>query len=392
VIGPKIDASKARELVEKTVDAVPGLRRRTRVAASPSASSSVLMPEPALPEIPTMGVGSLAVPGWFSLLARQMRDEAVGEDDRDELFGDALRLAVGDQIEAGLDILSDGEVRRQRFVFEMHDRLTGLRRLETRRKLGVHGYDQVPQFEVTGNIEAPQGLGIVEDFEKLRDAAPGRALKIAVPGPLTLASMVHRARRSEESVLDDLVRVVRREVERLLQAGARRIQIDEPGLAHPTHGLSLAAAAQMVNRCIEGTSARFSVHVCFGNNLGRPVSSRDLARLMPAFDTLIARELVLEFANREMAQVELLASIPDRFDIAAGVVDVKSFYIESADDVARRLQMVLDHVPAQRIVATADCGFSALPRQIARAKMRALVGGAALVRGSGAPIESGVKV
>ncbi len=328
-----------------------------------------------------MGVGSLAVPGWLSYLRRQMREDVFGPADIAELMEDALRIAVADQLDAGLDILSDGEVRRQRFVFGMHDRLTGLKRLEPQRRLGVQGYDQVPQFEVTGAVEAPKGLGIVEDYLWLRQAAPGRALKIAVPGPLTFASMIHRAKRSDESVLDDLVRIVRREVERLLQAGCRRIQIDEPGLAHPTHDLSLVAAAQMLNRCMEGTSARFGVHICFGNNGGRPVSNRSLERLLPAIDALIANELVLEFANREMAEIEVLGQLAGRFHIAAGVVDVKSFYVETGEDVARRLEKVLHHVPVEKLSATADCGFSALPRAVAREKMRALVAGAGMVRG-----------
>jgi len=316
------------------------------------------------------------VPGWVSVLRRQIREGAFGPADVEELYSDALRIAVADQVDAGLDILTDGESRRQRFVFDMHDRLTGLKRVDQQRRLGVFGYDQLPQFEVTGSIDAPEGLGIVEDFIRLRAAAPGRALKVAVPGPLTFAGVIHHARRSDESVLDDLVRIVRREVERLLQAGARRIQIDEPGLAHPTHGLSLVAAAQMINRCMEGTSARFGVHICFGNSMGRPLSNRSLERLLPAIDSLIASELVLEFANREMAEIEVLAQLAGRFHIAAGVIDVKSFYVESAEEVARRLERVLRFVPVEKLTATADCGFSALPRGVARQKMRALVEGA----------------
>jgi len=380
---PRIDTAKAKELVERTVDAVPGLRRAIGKgdAGDTEAAHQALAPEPELPLLPTMGVGSLAVPGWVAFLRRQIREGAFGPADVDELYRDALTVAVSDQLEAGLDILSDGEGRRQRFVFDMHDRLSGLKRLEPQRRLGVHGYDQAPQFEVVGNVDAPSGLGIVEDFVSLREAVPGRVLKVAVPGPLTFAGVIHHARRSDESVLDDLVRIVRREVERLLQAGARRIQIDEPGLAHPTHGLSLAAAAQMINRCMEGTSARFSVHVCFGNNMGRPVSNRSLERLMPAIDSLIANELVLEFANREMAEIEILAQLAGRFHIAAGVIDVKSFWVETGEDVARRLERVLRFVPIDKLTATADCGFSALPRAVAKEKMRALVQGAAMVRG-----------
>jgi 5-methyltetrahydropteroyltriglutamate--homocysteine methyltransferase len=106
-----------------------------------------------------------------------------------------------------------------------------------------------------------------------------------------------------------------------------------------------------------------------------------MSRLFPAIEAIGCQQLVLEFANREMAEVDCLARLADRFEIAAGVIDVKSFHLESADDVARRVDQVLQHVPAARLWLTADCGFSALPRHFAREKMRALVAGARLVRG-----------
>ncbi|HEY5634143.1 MAG TPA: hypothetical protein VIT02_10290 [Burkholderiaceae bacterium] len=374
---------KARDLVERTREKVPGLRRREKpepLRPDPLPAHDATGDEPALPPIPTMGVGSVAVPGWFSLVRKQLRDATFGQVDAEELYADVEAIAVADQIEAGLDIVSDGEVRRQRFVYEMHDRFTGLERLEPQRRLGVFGPDQVPQFSVTGAVDAPTGLGVVADFERLRALAPGRALKVSVPGPLTLMGLVRHARRSEESVLDDFVRIVRREVERLLQAGAHRIQIDEPALSHPSHGLSLVAAGQVVNRCMEGTTGRFSVHVCFGNLAGRPAFERSYQRLLPAIETLICHELVMEFANREMAEIELLAGLSQRFNIAAGVVDVKSFHVESADEVARRLERVLKFVPAGKLTATADCGFSALPRGVAKGKMAALAEAVALVR------------
>ncbi|MCL4745450.1 MAG: hypothetical protein KJZ83_08550 [Burkholderiaceae bacterium] len=376
---------KARELVERTREHVPGLRRRDKPAPlkpDPLPATARSDGEPALPLLPTMGVGSVAVPGWFGLVRRQMREGAFGPDDVEELYADAEAIAVSDQIEAGLDIVSDGEVRRQRFIFEMHDRFSGLERVEASRKLGIYGMDQVPQFTVTGSIDAPRGLGVLEDYRRLRALAPGRALKVSVPGPLTLASLVHPSRRSQESVLDDFVRVVRREVERLLEAGARRIQIDEPVLAHPTHGLSPVAAGQVINRCMEGTTGRFSVHLCFGNYGGRPAFERSYAKLMPSIETLICHELVMEFANREMSEIELLAGLSSRFEIAAGVIDVKSFHLESPEQVARRIEQVLKHVAPGKLSLTADCGFSALPRALARAKMAALVAGARAARGT----------
>ena len=124
-----------------------------------------------LPVLPTMGVGSYASPGWFVLFRSQMRDGRIGAEDIREALDDATRIAVLDQIEAGIDILTDGELRRQRFVYEMFDCVEGLERVTPGRKLGVPGYDMAPHFNVVDPIRSPRGFGIVEDFEALRAVA-----------------------------------------------------------------------------------------------------------------------------------------------------------------------------------------------------------------------------
>ena len=109
---------------------------------------------------------------------------------------------------------------------------------------------------------------------------------------------------------------------------------------------------------------------------------RTLARLIPTLRGLACQQLVLEFANRQMAEIDRLGELADRYEIAAGVVDVKSFYLETPEDVAARIRQLLTVVPAERLSVTSDCGFSALPRWLARAKLRALVNGARIVRAS----------
>ena len=144
--------------------------------------------------------------------------------------------------------------------------------------------------------------------------------------------------------------------------------------------LTLDGVVERINAALAGLTARTSVHVCFGNNAGRPMAPRGHARLLPAIERLACRQLMLEFANREMAEVEMLARLAERFEIAAGVVDVKNYHVETAAEVAERIARVRRHVPAARLTITADCGYSALPRYLARAKMRAMAAGAALAR------------
>lgn len=334
-----------------------------------------------LPPLPVIGVGSYAVPGWFIVAQRQAREGVLGPHDMDEATNDAVRVVVQDQIEAGFDVLSDGEVRRQRFVYEMFQHMEGLTRVPATRRLGIAGYDQAPGFVAGDRIDAPSGLGLAAELRFLRAIAGGRPVKMALPGPLTFAMRIDPGARAAEEVLDEIIAILRAEVSELDAAGVDIFQLDEPALPHPPLGLSHADAAAAINRVLGAFDGYKAVHVCFGNNAGRPFADRRFGRLMDAMTALDADQLVLEFANREMSEVELLGDLQRDFEIAAGVIDVKNYYMETPEDVARRLETVLAHVPIERLSATSDCGFSALPRAIARRKAETLVAGAALIRG-----------
>ena len=335
---------------------------------------------PPLPLLPTMGVGSYAAPGWFIAGQRGVRDGAFGAGDVSELFEDATRIAIADQIEAGLDVISDGELQRQRFVFEMFGHLTGLERIAPERKLGIPGYDMAPRLRATERIEAPRGLGVVGEFTTLRRLAPGSRCKVALPGPLTFASFIDPGRIGPQAALEQIVAIVRRELEALVAAGADFIQLDEPGWTMPSPAIPITSPVAVVNSVLRGLRVRRAVHVCFGNNAGRPAADRRFAPLLEAMAVLDCEQLVLEFANREMAEIERMAALAKSYEIAAGVIDVKNFHLETPEHVAERIELCLRHIPAERLWITADCGFSALPRGLARAKMQAMVAGTRLVR------------
>lgn len=335
-----------------------------------------------LPSLPTMGIGSYAAPGWFIAMLRRAREEpdSLGEHDIEELFDDAARAVVQDQLEAGVDVITDGELRRQRFVFEMFDRIEGVRRVPPRRRLGLAGYDKAPSFVAEGKLSAPHGFGLVEDFQKLRRLVPEKPLKMAMPGPLTFTGQINAGQRDPDHLMEEAIGMVRDELTALTKAGADYIQLDEPWLAHAPYGLSLEEGVSAINASLEGISGRLAVHVCFGNNAGRPFASRRLDRLLPALLNLRCHQLALEFANREMAEIEVVKALSEKFEIAAGVVDVKNFYVESGEEVANRVRLCLEHLPSEKLTVTADCGFSALPRYLARKKLAAMVAGAKLVR------------
>lgn len=117
-----------------------------------------------LPQFPTMGVGSHAAPGWLFSFRQAIRAGQAGPADIEEAYADATRAAIGDQIAAGLDVFGDGELSRDRFVYAMYDRLTGLARQPVARRLGVPGYDRTPGYIAEERVSAPAGLGLVEDY------------------------------------------------------------------------------------------------------------------------------------------------------------------------------------------------------------------------------------
>jgi 5-methyltetrahydropteroyltriglutamate--homocysteine methyltransferase len=349
-----------------------------------------------LPLFPTMGVGSHAAPGWLFSFREAMRAGKAGPADVDEAYGDATRTAIADQIQAGLDIFSDGELTRDRFVYAMYDRLDGLTRQPVARRLGVPGYDRTPGYVADERVCAPRGLGLVDDYLFLRrevgrqlgEEAAATRLKMALPGPVTFVRNIRAgaayADESEPqlSLLDDLVVAIKAEVQALAEAGCPLVQLDEPGLTYPSDWLDQEESIRAVNRVGEAAPGQFLVHICFGNNASRPYTPRDFDRLERVLEDLAADCLVLEFANREMAGLDLIARLSNPARIAAGVVDVKNFHLESADEVANRVERLLAAgIPAEKLVLTADCGVSALPRWLGVRKLEALAAGAKLVRG-----------
>jgi 5-methyltetrahydropteroyltriglutamate--homocysteine methyltransferase len=337
--------------------------------------------------LPTIGVGSYATPGWLFPFRKAMQEGKVGEADITEAFEDATRIAIADQVEAGMNIISDGELQRQRFVFEMYDRITGITRQKVERRLGVSGYDMAPSFVADERLQAPGGLGLVTEYETFKRLAPnGPVLKMALPGPLTFATNIVPGKAygsgpgAQDELMADVIAMLRAELGALVAAGVEVIQLDEPGLPHPPEGMSVVDGAAAINKTLEGIDVKTAVHICFGNNASRPFARRDFGRLLPGMDQLKTDILMLEFANREMADVETLADLGQDYHIAAGVIDVKNFHVETPDEVADRLRRILSFMPAEKLMVTTDCGFSAIPRWLAREKMVAMVQGTEIVR------------
>jgi 5-methyltetrahydropteroyltriglutamate--homocysteine methyltransferase len=333
----------------------------------------------------TTVIGSYPFPGWLEFASAHL--DEFGEADVEEMRTDAVIAAVHDQVQAGLDVITDGEQSRYDFNLSFYGRLEGIRATPySPRRFGPPAHDQRGKYPVTGTIASKHGLGAVAEFKLLQMVAPaGPVLKASVPGPYTLSGRIEPggAYPSRWEVADALIPIVRSELEQLVEAGCREITLDEPSMScygyreDPRRFVKIFAETvkPIVGRC------RLSTHLCFGNYKGRAVAPRRYAPLFPAFFELPVNEIHLEMASREFAEIELIGEISKRgIDVAVGIIDVKNYYVETPPDVADRVRRCLKYAPADRLSFAPDCGLSQTARWAARQKLINMVEGVAVVR------------
>jgi 5-methyltetrahydropteroyltriglutamate--homocysteine methyltransferase len=314
------------------------------------------------------------------------RDE-LGPVDIQEVQDDAVDAALRDQEDAGIDIPSDGEMRRAGFfTAEFYRHITGVEALAPARRLGAGGHDQQHRFKVVAPIASPDGLGVVEEF-RYASARTDRPLKATIPGPFTLSGRLTYGTGElypdRIAVAEAFVPILAAELRGLVDAGALYIQIDEPSPAiHPEASHRFAALFNAAAAEVQG-KVRLAAHLCFGNYLGRPLAARAYRPVLEQALAFEVSDLVLEWANREMAELDVAGDIAAAGrSLGAGVVDVKSYHVESADEVAGRIEQVLKAgVPEDRLTLVPDCGFSQTARWATKPKLRALVEGRDLVLG-----------
>lgn len=339
----------------------------------------------------TTVVGSYPFPGWLEFACQHL--DKFGDADREELIEDAVIAAVHDQLEAGLDVITDGEQTRLDFNLSFYGFLDGIA-LETasRRLFGPPAHDQRGKYQVIAKLHASRGLGTVSDFERLKrlaqltiaDSQSPIALKASVPGPYTLSGrLIPNARyRDRYALTEALLPIVRNELEALIEAGCREITVDEPSMSCYAHREDPRRFVEIFNQTVEPVvgKCRLSTHLCFGNYKGRAVGPRRYAPMFPAFLDLHVDEIHLEMASREFAELEVIGEISKRMDVAVGIIDVKSYYVETIEDVASRVRACLKHAPAERLSFAPDCGLSQTARWAARQKLKNLVAGVKVIR------------
>jgi 5-methyltetrahydropteroyltriglutamate--homocysteine methyltransferase len=337
----------------------------------------------ALPLLPTTLVGSYPQPDWLidraklsKMVPRVKMDDLwlVPADQLEARQDEATELAIADQERAGLDIISDGEQRRESYSNRFATALEGIDLDNPGTTINRSG-KPIPVPRVSGKIRRRNPVE-VRDTEFLRSHTT-KPVKMTIPGPFTMGKQAQNDfYKSEEEVAMDYAAAVNEEIKDLFKAGADIVQIDEPWMQqHPQkareYGLKTLA------RALEGVTGTIAIHLCFGYAAvvhEKPPGYSFLAELEKSG----AQQISIEAAQPRL-DLKVLEDLPSK-TIILGVIDLADPTVETPQIVADRIRRALPHVPAQRLVIAPDCGMKYLPREVAFGKMQAMVEGTKIVR------------
>jgi len=332
--------------------------------------------------------GSLPRPSWLAEPRKhQYKSWSVATEHLAEAQDDAVRLALGDQEEAGLDIVTDGEQRRRHYIWGFLEGLTGIDSSnlgQKRTRGGRYSTRPVDVPRIVGDVSRPRPV-MVEAL-RFAKAHTRKPVKVTLPGPMTIVDSVLDEYYVEDAQ-DLAVRfacLLNAEARDLADAGADVIQFDEPCFNIYIDRVAEWGVA-MLDRCVEGVTATTAVHICYGygipSTLVWKTRNRDwhqYALTLPLLASSKVNQVAAECAASGV-DVSVLAALKGK-DVLVGVIDVGTDNVESPQVVADRIRKALAYIEPRRLYPCTDCGMVPRSREAARGKMRALVEGAAIVR------------
>jgi 5-methyltetrahydropteroyltriglutamate--homocysteine methyltransferase len=414
--------TRARPVLPAAVLARPVVTVQIPAALPPPA------PAPPIPSLAVMGIGSWPRPRWMLQAMHEHVEGRLGAAEFESTADDAVRLAVAAQLRAGVDVVTDGEQRRDNYASFVGSRLDNCQLIPLTDLLAL--VDDPEKFRAelqaldvpAAQVRHPAIFGPLGRSRPLggHEAAFVRTLterpvKVALPGPYLLTRMMwvecisDRVYRSREHLAEDVVRVLREEVHHLLAAGVTLVQLDEPVLsevvftgAKSTRSFmcgalsekgdaakELAFAQALLDRTLAGLPReRLALHVCRGNwtRDERAALAGDYRPLLPLLSAVPVGTLFLELCTPRAGELAVLAALPREVRLGVGVVDQKQERVEPVEEIADRARRAVALLGADRVLLTPDCGFATFAdtpiasAEVAEAKLRALVEAAELVR------------
>jgi 5-methyltetrahydropteroyltriglutamate--homocysteine methyltransferase len=337
-----------------------------------------------LPLFPTSLVGSYAQPDWlidrkklagrFPPRVRAKELWRVAPEYLEEAQDDATLIAIRDQERAGLDIITDGEQRRESYSNRFATALEGVDIDNPGTALDRSGHPN-PVPRVTGKVRRKHPVEL-RDLQFLR-ANTGRTIKITVPGPFTMSQQAQNDfYKDEQDMVLDYAAAVNAEIKDLFAAGADIVQIDEPYMqARPDKARKIGLRG--LDAALDGVKGTTAIHICFGYAAIIHLRPEGYS-FLPELAGSVVRQVSIETAQANL-DCSVLEKLPGK-TIILGVIDLSDMNVETPEIVAARIRKALAYVPPERLVIAPDCGMKYLPRPVAFGKMRAMVEGAALVR------------
>ncbi len=342
------------------------------------------MPQPLHSLLPTSLVGSYPQPDWLvdrdnlrgRFPPRVRAKELWRVDPRflEEAQDDATLVAIRDQERAGLDIITDGEMRRESYSNRFATALEGIDIDNPGTALDRSGHPN-PVPRIAGKIRRKYPVQ-VRDTEFLRRNTT-RLIKMTVPGPFTMSQQAQNDfYRSPAEAAMDYAKAVNEEIKDLFAAGADIVQVDEPYMqARPQPAREFGLRA--LEAALDGIRGTTAVHICFGYAAiihARPEGYS----FLPEFEQCHVHQISIETAQSNL-DTAILEKLPDK-TIILGVIDLDNMAVETPEVVAARITRVFPHCPPERIIVAPDCGMKYLPREVAYGKIGLIVKGTALVR------------
>jgi 5-methyltetrahydropteroyltriglutamate--homocysteine methyltransferase len=340
-----------------------------------------------MPEVllPTTVVGSYPQPDWLvdremmlaNIVPRVRLREMwrVPEPYLEQAQDDATLLAIRDMERAGIDIITDGEIRRESYSNRFSNALEGI---DTDKPAMItnRAGRTLPVPRVVGKVRRREPVE-VRDMEFLRRNTDRQA-KITLPGPFTMAQQAkNEFYKDEDELVMDFAAAVNEEVRDLEKAGADVIQLDDPWLRNDPDAAK-RIAIKALNRALEGLSVPTIVHLCFGYAAVVNTQKPSGYSFLPELAGSTAQQISIEAAQPKL-DLGILSDLAEK-KIVLGVIDLGDARVESAETVAGRIRAALRYLPAERLVVAPDCGMKYLPRETAFGKLKALSDGAAIIR------------
>ena len=333
----------------------------------------------------TAVVGSYPQPDWLidramltKMMAPRVRVQQVWRIPEERLEAaqdDATIVAIREQERAGVDIITDGEIRRESYSNRFANALDGIDRERVGEIVGRTGA-KIPVPIVSGPIKRRAPIE-VRDVEFLR-ANTDRKIKITLPGPFTMTQqVVDEHYRDEEALAFAYADAVNAEIRDLFAAGADVVQLDEPWLQARAEN-ARRYGIKAIDRALAGVTGTTALHLCFGYAALVKSKPASVYSFLEELEQCAAQQISIEAAQPRL-DLSILKALPSK-TVMVGVLDLDDRNVETPEQVAARIRAALEVLPPERLIATPDCGMKYLPRAVAFGKLAALAAGAAIVR------------